>query len=248
MRTKSSLLQLCAASLGLFAGCSSPQVIPDNGESVVVVHGLGRSPTSMKLLVSRIEDAGYSVMNFGYPSTTQPIEELSALLGAELGESFGEGAGDVHFVTHSMGGVLVRSYLAQQPEPHSGRVVMLSPPNQGSEIIDAFADSALLRNVLGPAGMKLGTEPGGVASELGPVRFSLGVITGDRSLSPLGSWLIPGPDDGKVAVERAAVEGSADFLVVHATHTFIMNRRDVAEEVVHFLENGEFQARERGED
>ena len=202
----------------------------------------------MKLLVSRIEDAGYRVINFGYPSREEPIEEISSLLGAMLEESFGEEAGDVHFVTHSMGGVVVRSYLAQQPKPHSGRVVMLSPPNQGSEIIDVFSDSELLRALLGPAGMKLGTEPGGIASELGPVRFSLGVIAGDRSFSPLGSWLIPGPDDGKVAVDRAAVDGSRDFLVVHATHTFIMNRKDVAEEVVHFLENGEFRERGLGDD
>ena len=244
MGTGRALLLLSSALFGLLAGCSSPQSVPDNGESVVVVHGLGRSPASMKLLVSRIEDAGYSVINFGYPSREQPIEELAALLGAEVEESFGEERGSVHFVTHSMGGVLVRSYLAQQPKPHSGRVVMLSPPNQGSEIIDAFADSELLRALLGPAGMKLGTDSGGVASELGPVRFSLGVITGDRSLSLLGSWLIPGPDDGKVAVDSAAVEGSADFKVVHATHTFIMNRKDVAEDVVHFLENGKFQETE----
>ena len=241
MGTGRALLLLSSALFGHLAGCSSPQSVPDNGESVVVVHGLGRSPASMKLLVSRIEDAGYSVINFGYPSREEPIEELAALLGAEVEESFGEESGSVHFVTHSMGGVLVRSYLAQQPKPHSGRVVMLSPPNQGSEIIDAFADSELLRALLGPAGMELGTEPGGVAGELGPVRFSLGVITGDRSLSLLGSWLIPGPDDGKVAVDRAAVEGGADFKVVHATHTFIMNRKDVAEDVVHFLKNGKFQ-------
>ena len=72
------------------------------------------------------------------------------------------------------------------------------------------------------------------------MRFALGIVTGDRSISPLGSWLIPGPDDGKVGVDRARVEGATDFMVVPATHTFIMNRRDVAEEVVHFLRNGRF--------
>ncbi|MCH2105267.1 MAG: alpha/beta hydrolase [Planctomycetes bacterium] len=235
----SSSLRLSLAALGLLAGCCSPPAVPDKAESVVVIHGLGRTPASMKLLVSRIEGSGYSVTNFGYPSTSEPIEALTALLGAELEERFGEGSSEVHFVTHSMGGVLVRSYLNEQPEPHQGRVVMLSPPNQGSEIIDTFADSELLRSLLGPAGMKLGTDEG-VTSELGPVRFELGVLTGDRSLSPLGSWLIPGPDDGKVSVESASVEGVSDFRVVHATHTFIMNRRDVAEEVVHFLERGEF--------
>jgi len=147
----------------------------------------------------------------------------------------------VHFVTHSMGGVLLRSYLSQRPEAHRGRVVMLSPPSQGSEIIDAFSDSDLLRSMLGPAALLLGTDSAGIANQLEPVRFSLGVITGNRSLDPVGSWLIPGPDDGKVSVDRAAVEGAVDFMVLPATHTFIMNRSDVAEEVVHFLRRGRFQ-------
>ena len=230
----------CCALLGVFASCSSPPAVLDRGESVIFVHGLGRSPSSMKTLASRVEEAGYEVINFGYPSTSESIEALTARLGAEVERSCGEERASVHFVTHSMGGVLVRSYLSSRDEPHEGRVVMLSPPNQGSEIIDAFADSSLLRSLLGPAGMKLGTGEEGIAKELGPVRFSLGVITGDRSLSPLGSWLIPGPDDGKVAVGRAAVDGAVGFKVIHATHTFIMNRKDVAEEVLHFLEHSQF--------
>jgi hypothetical protein len=118
---------------------------------------------------------------------------------------------------------------------------MLSPPNQGSEIVDAFADSPMLRSVLGPAGVRLGTDSAGIAAELPPVNFSLGIITGDRSLNPIYSWLIPGPDDGKVAVDNARVEGADDFLVVPATHTFIMNRADVAEQVVHFVRYGNFR-------
>ena len=117
----------------------------------------------------------------------------------------------------------------------------LRTPNQGSEIIDAFADSPMLRSFLGPSGSQLGTDSTGIATILGPVTFTLGIITGDRSLNPIGSWLIPGPDDGKVSVERARVEGAADFLVVPATHTFIMNRRDVADETVHFLQHGRFR-------
>ena len=168
------------------------------------------------------------------------MEALVDRLQSEVGLCCGTEAETVHFVTHSMGGVLVRSYLRRQPEAHRGRVVMLSPPNQGSEIIDAFADSPLLQRFVGPAGSELGTDSAGIASQLGPVRFSLGIVTGDRSMNPLSSWLIPGPDDGKVGVDRARVDGAADFMVVPATHTFIMNRRDVAEEVVHFLRHGRF--------
>ena len=220
-------------------GCSSPP--PTDAETVIVVHGLGRTPASMAILVSRLENAGFRVINFGYPSRSEPIEALVERLENEVGQCCNSEAETVHFVTHSMGGVLVRSYLSQRPEAHQGRVVMLSPPSQGSEIIDAFSDSDLLRSILGPAALLLGTDSAGIANQLEPVRFSLGVITGTRSLDPIGSWLIPGPDDGKVSVDRAAVEGAADFIALPATHTFIMNRSDVAEEVVHFLRNGRFQ-------
>ena len=220
-------------------GCSSPP--PTDAETVIVVHGLGRTPASMAILVSRLENAGFRVINFGYPSRSEPIEALVERLESEVGQCCISEAETVHFVTHSMGGVLVRSYLSQRPEAHQGRVVMLSPPSQGSEIIDAFSDSDLLRSILGPAALLLGTDSAGIANQLEPVRFSLGVITGTRSLDPIGSWLIPGPDDGKVSVDRAAVEGAADFIALPATHTFIMNRSDVAEEVVNFLRNGRFQ-------
>ena len=233
------LATVTCALLWILSGCSSPP--PDGAESVIVVHGLGRTSASMTILVSRLKNAGFRVVSFGYPSTSEPMEGLVDRLQTEGGRCCESETETVHFVTHSMGGVLVRSYLDRQPEAHQGRVVMLSPPNQGSEIIDAFADSPLLQRFVGPAGSSLGTDSAGIASQLGPVRFGLGIVTGDRSMNPLSSWLIPGPDDGKVAVDRARVEGATDFIVVSATHTFIMNRRDVAEEVVHFIRNGRFE-------
>ena len=232
-------MMTAAAVIVMLACTSAPP--PEGAETVVVVHGLGRTPTSMALLVSRLESAGYRVVNFGYPSTKEPIEELVDRLGVALTDCCSDSRSHVHFVSHSMGGIVVRSYLEEQPGPHLGRVVMLSPPSRGSEIIDAFADSPLLPFFVGPSGAALGTDSAGIASRLAPVDFGLGVITGNRSLNPIGSWLIPGPDDGKVAVGRANSEGAADFLVVPATHTFIMNRRDVADQSVHFLRNGSFQ-------
>ena len=197
----------------------------------------------MVVLATRLERAGFGVVRFGYPSRSEPMEVLVGLLAQAVASCCADDRATAHFVTHSMGGVLVRSYLAQQPEPHDGRVVMLSPPSGGSEIVDAFADSPMLRSLLGPAGSTLGTDPDAIVHRLGPVRFRLGIITGDRSLNPITSWIIPGPDDGKVAVERARLDG-ASFLVLPATHTFIMNRRDVAEEIVHFLHHGRFRDEE----
>jgi len=219
--------------------CSEPPA--ETAETVILVHGLGRTTASMAVLRARLTGEGYRVVSFGYPSKSEPIETLVEQLEAEVALCCADEPGTFHFVTHSMGGVLVRAYLAERTHPFEGRVVMLAPPNHGSEIVDAFANSRLLGAVVGPSGARLGTDSTGIPAGLEPVDFELGVITGDRSYNPFGSWLIPGPDDGTVGVESARVEGAADFLVLPATHTFIMNRRDVAEEVVHFLREGEFR-------
>ncbi|MGD2046578.1 MAG: alpha/beta fold hydrolase [Gemmatimonadota bacterium] len=236
MRRREVFAALCGLAIAM--ACFPPP--PEGAETVVVVHGLGRTPASMSVLEYRLEASGYRVVSFGYPSRSAPIEELVDLLAEEVRRCCAEEAETLHFVTHSMGGILVRGYLAQRPTPHRGRVVMLSPPAGGSELIDAFEDSPLLRLVLGPAGAELGTDSTDVAGRWGPVRFPLGVITGDVSFNPVTSWIIPGPDDGKVGVDNARVEGAADFLVLPATHTFIMNRLDVAEATIRFLRSGSF--------
>lgn len=230
-------LLLCGALLTL--GCFPPP--PEGAETVVVVHGLGRTPASMSVLEYRLETEGYRVVSFGYPSRSEPMETLVELLAEEVERCCADEVETVHFVTHSMGGILVRSYLADRPAPHHGRVVMLSPPAGGSELIDAFEDSPLLRLIVGPAGAELGTDSTDIAGRFGPVRFALGVITGDASFNPVTSWLIPGPDDGKVSVDNARVEGARDFLVLPGTHTFIMNRTDVAEATIRFLRTGRFR-------
>jgi len=239
MRTFTAKHWLLLAIVLPWLACTQPP--KDTAETVLLVHGLGRTTASMAILRARLAGEGYRVVSFGYPSKSEPMEALVEQLETEVGLCCAEGAGAFHFVTHSMGGVLVRAYLADRPGPFEGRVVMLAPPNHGSEIVDAFANSLLLRAVLGPSGARLGTDSTQIPSSLGPVDFDLGIITGDRSYNPFGSWLIPGPDDGAVGVESARLEGAADFLVLPATHTFIMNRGDVAEQVVHFLREGEFQ-------
>ena len=235
-------LGLLLAAIG---GCASAPSEPGGAPPVIVVHGLGRTSASMVVLATRLERAGFDVVRFGYPSRSEPMEVLVDHLADAVSACCADEVETTHFVTHSMGGVLVRSFLAQQPEPHDGRVVMLSPPSRGSEIVDAFADSPMLRSLLGPAGSTLRTDPAALVHRLRPIRFRLGIITGDRSLNPITSWIIPGPDDGKVGVDRARLDG-ASFMVLPATHTFIMNRRDVAGEIVHFLHHGRFLGEEAG--
>jgi len=136
---------------------------------------------------------------------------------------------------------VLRGWLREHSPAELGRVVMLAPPNRGSEVVDALADIPLLAGVLGPTGVGLGTGTQAITARLGRVTFELGVIAGNSSVNPLFSWLIPGDDDGAVAVERTRVEGMRDFLVLNHTHTFIMNSPEVHTQVAAFLETGAFQ-------
>jgi hypothetical protein len=214
-------------------------VYGQTGECVVLLHGLARTSRSMDSLGEYLTSQGFTVINIDYPSREYPIEQLSVMIRKEV-VSRTSGAGTVHFVTHSMGGIIVRTMQATDPLPTLGRVVMLSPPNQGSEVVDSLGGLWLFGSIHGPAGKQLGTRDEGIARKLGKVDFPLGVITGDRSVNWINSLIIPGMDDGKVSVERAKVDGMADYLVVHACHPLIMNHPAVQSQCVYFLRHGRF--------
>jgi len=238
---------LCAVAQAA-AACASTTPIAEpvgTNDYVVLLHGLARSAGSMGAMEERLTEEGYRVVNIDYPSTDHPIEELVAFVSGEIEAACTDTSAEVHFVTHSLGGIVVRAYLKQQPPTDNCRVVMLSPPNQGSEIVDWLGDTYLFRAVMGPAGQQLGTDSASTPNTLGPVDFELGVITGDASLNPVFSRIISGPDDGKVSVERARVGGMRDFLVVPHSHPFIMSRPVVIEQTVFFLEHGRFRREDK---
>lgn len=209
---------------------------------VIVLHGLGRSSTTMWLLSHRLTKSGFDVRNIDYPSTKLSIPDLVRGLATEVDACCGQSEQPLHFVTHSLGGILVRAYLAEHRPENLGRVVMLSPPNRGTELVDRVVSHPLFRWATGPTVQDLGTATTSLPNRLGPADFELGVITGSRSLNPIASWLISGTDDGVVSVSSARLKGMADFLVVPKTHTFIMNSSDVAREVIHFLNHGAFSS------
>lgn len=221
-------------------GATAVAAVRAGNECVVLLHGLGRTAWSMNALAKYLETAGYHVVNQGYESTSSTIEQVARQVVPRALAACGARAEKVHFVTHSLGGIVVRYYLQTHTLPAGSRIVMLSPPNRGSEVADRYRQAGWYRWLTGPAGQQLTTADDSMPNRLRPVPYDTGVITGRKSLDPWFSAFIPGDDDGKVAVERARLVGMKDFLVVNHSHTFIMQSRDVQDNVLSFLRRGYF--------
>lgn len=186
--------------------------------------------------------AGYAVVNTGYPSRRHPIKMLArAVLPPAIKELEQQGIRRIHFVTHSMGGLLLRAYLAEQSLPSLGRVVMLSPPNHGSELVDYFNRFPWFYRLFGPAACQLTTTSAGLPRQLGQLPCPVGIITGVRPTTPLFSRFFTGANDGLVSVTSAQLSKMADFLTVPFGHSLLMNRNEVLEQMLYFLANGRFE-------
>ena len=234
-----SLLRLLLVS-GLLV-LSFPAYSAAQQECVIVLHGLGRTAFSMSLIEEALLNENYLVWNEGYPSTSGDIKGLSETAITDGLDFCNQNkTGTVHFVTHSLGGILVRQYLQHHTISNLGRVVMLSPPNHGSEVVDLLKDYTIYQIILGPAAQQLGTDKGSLTEQLGPVKGEIGIITGVSSSDPWFSPVIPGDDDGKVSVESAKLDEMSDFMTVPNGHTFIMRDETVIRQILHFLKEGTF--------
>lgn len=208
-------------------------------ETVVLLHGLGRSAANMLILEWRLEELGYRVCNVGYDTRVARIEEAvedvwEAIRACRSGER------TLHFVTHSLGGLVLRALLAERSIERLGRAVMLAPPNGGSEIADRLREQPWLETVMGPLSTQLGTGNEDLPRRLPVPSIPFGVIAGDQWINPVGPLWLPAPHDGTVSVASTRLAGMRDHLVMPYTHTFIMNASPVAGQIDTFLRQGRF--------
>ena len=239
-----SLIGLAFLYGGVCIVASEPTAAkPHPSETVVLLHGMARSSNSMNKMAKALRASGYQVINVDYPSTTATIEELTAQVFETIQPQY-ENASTLHFVTHSLGGIILRQHLQDHELPNLGRVVMLAPPSGGSEVADKLGGIFLYQWINGPAGNQLGTGTNSLPLRLEAPAFELGIIAGDRSINPFLSMLIPGADDGKVSLARVKPESYSDYLQLHVTHPCMVWNRKVIAQTQQFLEYGRFKTKE----
>ena len=220
--------------------------IEKHSECIILIHGLARTSRCMNKAASLLSGFGYHIINVNYPSRKLEISQIvKQHIRPVIEKCETKHFKKIHFLTHSMGGIILRYYLSTNNIQKPGKTVMLSPPNQGSEIVDKLGALPIFYLLNDPAGRQLGTNEDSVPIQLGDLNFDAGIITGNKTINPLLSLIIPGKNDGKVSVKRAKIKGMKDFLVVPSTHSFIMQRTHVIHQALYFIKNGHFNKSKR---
>lgn len=217
---------------------NQPGDASDNKEITVLLHGLGRNDTSMWLLALRLKDAGYDVQRIGYSSLLQTPEEILTDVSLKINQCCQKHTHSVHFVGHSLGGLMVRAYLQNNRVDNLGRVVLMGTPNKGTELADYFSNGWLI-NILGPTAKALGTDDNSFPKSLDAPYYPVGIIAGEVK-GELNDSVIPGKDDGLVSVEATKIDDMTDFILIETSHSWMRYDREVANQTIQFLKNGAF--------
>jgi pimeloyl-ACP methyl ester carboxylesterase len=223
---------------------------PIRGEVVLVLHGLGRTRDSMAGMCRYLEREGrYTVLNMSYATTRGRIEDHAAAL-ARVVRNLDPGVTEVNFVAHSLGNIVVRRFLydyERQSEPNPirprvKRIVMLGPPNRGSQLAQRFPHSMLVRLVAGSSTVELAKNWTSLQQRLATPRCQFGIIAGGQGDDDGRNGLLEGDDDLIVTVEETKLAGARDFAVLPVYHGVIMLDRRVREYTLRFLQHGYFRS------
>jgi pimeloyl-ACP methyl ester carboxylesterase len=208
---------------------------------VVLLHGISRTALSFRKMQLALERAGFATLNLDYASRRKPLEGLAEDIDPAIQHFADRIDGSIHFVCHSMGGLLARVYIARHRPKHLGRVVMLGTPNSGSEIADRLKNIRVYRAFFGPAGQQLGTRRDATIEALfPPVDYPVGIIAGNRSIDPVAGTMLPKPHDGRVSVEKTMINGMADHVVVGTAHPWLVRNSVAVAQTIAFLQDGAF--------
>ena len=221
---------------------SDPLAVAQNRDCVVVLHGLNMGPWHMSRLADSLSREGYDVFNIGYDSNKGTIPEIATYqVYPKLPQNC---SGRIHFVGHSMGGLVIRQLLGERYTNKVGRIVMLGTPNHGSEIIDFNMSTPIVSTIFdmlfGPAAHQLGTKDNPYLEQLASPGVQTGIIAGDRFIDPIGATILPEPNDGKVTVASTLLPTMTDFRLMHVSHFWMPFDHAVRAQTIHFLKTGRF--------
>ncbi len=220
-----------------------PTLSEASGRCVILLHGLARSHYSMTKLARNLQAHDYIVVNKDYPSRKKSITEIAYQeIPLMVADCLKHHPDSLYFVTHSMGGVVLRQYLQEHPLPiKRAKIVMLGPPNHGSPWVDFFKGVWLFKVITGPAGQQLTTGKTSIPNRLAvSLPYPVGIIAGSFSFFPFAKWFFHEPNDGKVAVSSTQLAKMDDFMVLPVSHTFMMNNALVEAQILHFFDHGKF--------
>ena len=223
-------------------GMDEPRLPQAQHERVVILHGIGRTSLSMAKVARIFRHAGYKEDNLGYNSTRDVLRTIIDDVYNRIRHYSDDENTQVHFVCYSLGCLVTRGIIEQHRPANLGRVVMLGPPNQGSELADYLKDHAVSNWLFGPVLPQLGTANRHMLEKLigADADYELGIIAGRNALDPIGAAIIPDADDGRVPVERTKLHGMKEHLVVNANHTTLIINDAVIAQALHFIRNGHF--------
>jgi pimeloyl-ACP methyl ester carboxylesterase len=209
---------------------------------VVLLHGIAGRSLMLRRMEKALQRAGFATLNLDYQSRKKPLDQLADDIHPAIAAFAAAHDGPTHFVTHSMGGLLARVYIARHRPSHLGRVVMLGTPNGGSEIADRLKDVGLYRTYFGPAGLQLVTTKDATLAALPPIDYEVGIIAGNRFLDPISALLLlPWPNDGRVSVESCKLDDMADHTTVRASHMGLLVHPTSIRQTIAFLRDGHFE-------
>ena len=209
-----------------------------NNELIVLVHGFFRTYRHMAYLEAGLREAGYRTFSARLPALLRSLDDCAAALGEQIVES-AAGAGRIHFVAHSMGGLIVREHLYRAGCERVGRCVFIATPHRGSTLADIFGRVPLLGRVMRPLA-DLTPAARAAVTPIG-ADVDIGLLAGTDNNLLLGKWFLSPESDGRVELASVGTEDARELLALPLGHNDIHHHPRTLALVQSFLRSGRFE-------